>query len=125
MPLPRPQYFLLRVKRLGPLVPARWWVCDHDPADPDNKLDRGRLSAYPRAEIAGVECEPETVSDRAAWGAPHWKYAQPITEVEYRYQVARLRWAGKHQPTDPGLAPKRPVAADRLVLPNFERENSI
>ena len=122
MSLPRPSHFLMRVTRLGPLVPAKLWLDDAEPGEPTNKLDRGRFSIYPRAEIAGKEVPPEQVSDRAAWPQGHWKYAQPITEVEYRYQVSRLGWAAKHRPGDPTLAPRKPVDTAQMALPSFDQE---
>ncbi len=121
-----PRHFLLRMIRGGPLVPARLWWCDHDPADPSNKLDRGRLSVYPRADIAGVEYDPQELLDWWLHGVPatHWRYPQTITEGEYRYQMARLRWAERAAPTDPTLKPRRAVAVENVPMPDFTRENA-
>lgn len=122
MTVPHPSHFLMRVTRLGPLVPAKLWLDDAEPGEPSNKLDRGRLSIYPRAEIAGKEVPPEEVSDRLHWHEGHWKWCQPITADEYRYQVSRLTWAARHRPGDPTLAPRKPVDTAQMALPNFAQE---
>lgn len=128
-----PAHFMLRVRRDGPLVPARIWLCDHDPADPENRLDRGRLSIYPRAEIAGREVEPERLFDRLmsstnwqpAHAATHWRFAQPISAGEYRYRLAHLDWLRKHHPNDPRAHSNRELKPADLPLPSFEREQAL
>lgn len=118
-------YYLLRAVRHGPLVPARLWLCDHGPDDPpDNKLDRGRLSRYPRADIAGTEVEPERITDRAHRPISHWSALQPVTETEYFYQIARLRWAEGSAPADPTLRPRHKVDPASVPMPSFERERA-
>jgi len=120
----RPLYFMLRVTRLGPLVPARLRWLDHAPEDPpDNKLDRGRLSVFPCVDVAGAEVPPEQLTERMHRGPGHWKYAEPISEREYRYQVSRLDWARRHRPQDPTLRPRRVVDPADVPLPDFTREN--
>lgn len=111
--------------RDGPLVPARLWWCDHEPGEPANTLDRGMLSVFPRADIADAEVPPEQLVERTWAPLGHWKYARPISEDEYRYQVERLRWAERNKPDEPGLKPRRPVASAQLALPNFDRENAL
>lgn len=131
MTLPAPRYFMIRVRRDGPLTPAKLWLCDHAPGEPDNKLDRGNLSIYPRAEIAGKEVDPELLFDRVfshtdwqpAYAVSHWKFASTITETEYRYRVAHLTWAQQHRPGDPTGHARKPLDAAQMPLPNFEREN--
>lgn len=143
---------MLRVRRDGPLTPARFWLDDAEPGVPDNKLDRGRLSPYPRAEIAGREVAPERLLDRlgiwrrrgdgtllahevvAALADPsqqtprpvgHWGYAEPISAAEYGYRVAHLAWLRAHKPNDPRAHPDRPMKPSELPMPNFEREQSL
>jgi len=121
-----PRYFLLRVRRDGPLVPARLRWLDHAPEDPPtNKLDRGRLSIVIVADIAGADVPPEEVTDRFYRGPGHWKYAEPVTETEYRYQMQRLLWAEKNRPSDPALHPRRVLKPADVPLPNFDRENAL
>jgi hypothetical protein len=117
---------MLRVVRTGPLVPARLRWLDHAPDDPpENKLDRGRLSIVCVAEIAGADTPPEVVLERLYRGPGHWKYAEPISEAEYQYQLQRLRWAVRHRPAEPGLRPRRKVDPAELPLPDFTRENAL
>jgi hypothetical protein len=128
-----PRHYILRLVRGGPLLPARIWFCDHDPADPDNKLDRGRLSLYPRADIAGVEVEPEQLADRLysmtdptpAHPPTHWRYAAPCSEAEYRWRLDSLRWAEQHRPDHPVLQPRRRLAAADVEVPDFSREEAL
>ena len=129
----RARYFVLRVVRGGPLVPARLWFCDSEPGVPENKLDRGRLSLYPRADIAGTEVPPEHLADRLfsltdprpAHPPTHWRYAKPITEPEYRWRFDSMRWAEQNQPDAPVLQPRRKLAAADLPVPDFEREEAL
>jgi len=127
-------HFVLRAVRHGPLLPARLWFCDHGPDDPpENRLDRGRLSLYPRADIAGLEVDPERLADRLwsltdprpAQPPSHWRYAKQISEAEYRWRLDSLRWAEQHRPDDPGLRPRRPVAAADVAVPDFTREEAL
>lgn len=130
----RAWHFVLRVARHGPLVPARLFWCDHGPDDPpENKLDRGRLSLYPRADIAGVEVEPELLADRLysmadptpAHPPTHWRFAKAISEAEYRWRLDSLRWAEQNRPDDPGLKPRRRLAAADVEVPDFSREEAL
>jgi hypothetical protein len=126
-------HFVLRVTRFGPLVCARLWWCDSEPGVPENKLDRGRLSLYPRADIAGLEVPPEQLADRLfsmtdprpAHPPTHWRYAKPCTEQEYRWRLDSLRWAEQHQPDHPVLRPRKRIAAADLPVPDFDRENAL
>ncbi len=122
-------HFLLRVTRLGPLVPARIRLLDHAPQDPpENTLDRGRLSWVLCADVAGDEIDPERMLDRLvsqddwrpAISPGHWRYPQPISEPEYRFRVARRDWADRHQPTDPTLRPRQKIDPAQMPLPVFE-----
>ncbi len=129
----KPRYFMLRLRRDGPLVPGRLRWLDHEPGEPDNKLDRGRLSIFPFVDIAGAEVPPEELFERlysatdgrSAIAPSHWKYAAPVTEAEYRYQLSRLEWAKHHRPQDPTLRPRRAVDPAQIALPNFDRENAL
>lgn len=122
-------YFLLRVRRRGPLVPARIRLIDHAPEDPEwNKLDRGRLSSLLAADIAGEEIDPQIMLDRLIschdWfpaNLPgHWRYAQAITEAEYRYRVAHREWIASVRPSDPIVRPREAAEPAQLALPVFE-----
>jgi hypothetical protein len=122
----RPQYFMMRVRRGGPLVPARLRWLDHAPDDPeDNRLDRGRLSIVTCADVAGAEVPPEVVLERLHIAPGHWKWPEPISAAEYSYQRERLRWAARHQPNDPALRPRRALDPAEVPLPDFTRENAL
>lgn len=123
-------HFLLRAVRFGPLVPARLWLCDHDPADPDNKLDRGRLSVFPRAEIDGREIDPDLLQSdrlisptdwRPAYRVGHWKYARPIDRAEYEFQMAHRGWRRRARPDDVTLDARIKVKPGQLPIPIFEK----
>jgi hypothetical protein len=114
-----PRYFVLRLVRDGPLLPARLLWLDHEPGVPDNKLDRGRASLYPAADIGGEEVPPEDVTDRFHWPATHWKFAKPISESEYRARFDQMRRAEAHQLPDPVLRPRRRVDPRQVDLPEF------
>jgi hypothetical protein len=120
-----PRHFLLRAVRHGPLVPARLYWLDHEPGCPENKREGSRWPVYIQcADIAGVEVEPERVTDRMHRPDSHWGALQTITETEYRYRLARLRWAERGAPDDPTLRPTRKVDPARVPMPSFERENA-
>jgi len=126
-------HFVLRVTRYGPLMPARLWWCDHDPADSENKLDRGRLSLYPRADIGGLEVDPERLADRLwsltdprpAQPPSHWRYAKAVSEGEYKWRLDSLRWLESNQPDHPVLRPRQRVAAADIEVPDFSREREL
>lgn len=126
-------YYVIRERRDGPLVPARLQWLDHEPGEPDNKLDRGCLSVFPQVDIAGVYVPPERLLERLYSPTPerpalaprHWKYAARISHAEYHLRVERMRWAETNRPDDPVLRPLRRVEADQMPLPSFDRENSI
>lgn len=122
-------HFMLRVTRLGPLVCARIFLDDAEPGEPSNKLDRGNISVYPRAEIAGEEVDPDILQRdrlmsptdwRPAYAPGHWKRAEPITAAEYAYQAARIDWAKRHRPDDPTAHPRKAIDPAQLPLPVFE-----
>lgn len=135
-PLPKvrpPTYYVMRQRRDGPLLPARLQWLDHEPEEPDNKLDRGYQSVFPQADIGGALVDPERILERLfsytdtrpGIAPTHWKYPQPCTEAEYRLRMEQLRWAERNRPDDPKLRPRKRVESDSLPLPNFDRENSI
>lgn len=120
-----PAFFMVRLRRDGPLTPGRFWLDDAEPGQPDNKLDRGRLSIYPRAVVGGREIDPERIVVRNWAPLLHWKSLLPISEGEYRYRLAHLEWTRKHRPADPVGHPTEPIRPADLPLPNFDRENLI
>lgn len=147
----KPRHFLMRVTRYGPLVPARLHWCDSEPGVPENKLDRGRLSLYPRADIGGVEADPDILFDRLGFRrrgdsgslpyevlpalsdpkrlAPrplgHWAYTKPISPEEYRWRFEALRRVEALRPDDPVLRTRRRLTGEDVEVPNFGREEAM
>lgn len=117
-----PRYYLMRLVRHGPLVPARQQWLDHEPGELSNKRDRGGLLEL--VDIAGEVRPPEELHERLHWPRGHWKFCQPIAEAEYHYLLERLRWAEENEPDDPALAPRRRIDPRQGTLPSFERENA-
>jgi len=96
---PQPGFWLVRAVKGGPLVPARIYWCDHEPGEPDNKLDRWPLP-FLAAELAGKVADVERV----------WTMRGiPISEDEYRYRVADQAWARAHAPEEPVAQPYLPI----------------
>jgi hypothetical protein len=116
-----PRHFVLRVTRYGPLVPARLQWIDYEPGEPDNHRDRWP-SVIPFVDIAGEVVPPEELTERFMAPVGHWKYAQPISEADYRFLFDHLRWLETVRPNDPVLQPRRRVDPQRMQLPSFERE---
>lgn len=106
-------YWLIRLRKGAPLVPARIWLCPHEPGAPDNILDTG---PYLAAEVAGDPADPDEVwthafADDARPGG--W----PITEAEYRFRLADLRHARDWRPDDPLARPRAKVDWLQAALP--------
>jgi hypothetical protein len=118
-----PQHFVLRLVRGGPLVPARLRWLDHEPNEPDNPRDRWP-ALLPVVDIAGEIVPPEELTERFHWKRGHWKYAQPVTEAEYRHRLATMRWAERNRPEDPRVKARRRIDRQQMPLPNFDRENT-
>jgi hypothetical protein len=101
---PEVGYWLMRAVKGGPLVPARIWICDHEPHFPENKLTREFLAA----QIAGRWVEVEKV-----WHSR----GKAIDEREYQWRLAEIEWAMKYAPTDPLANPWKPVDLKDVPLP--------
>src|SRR5262249_8083999 len=94
---PEPGYWMVRLVRGGPEVPAciaLMTVAD-EPGNP--REDR---SSYLAAFIGG---EPVALSD--VWE----RKGRPVTEAEYRFQLADAAWAKAHAPQEPKADPTRKI----------------
>jgi hypothetical protein len=118
-----PRYFILRLTRFGPLLPARLHEIDHEPGEPDNPRDRWPPTVL-EADIAGERLPPEELTDRFFWPAAHWKHAEPVTEAVYRYHFERMRRAESSGESNPMLRPRQRVRAADVPLPNFDSERA-
>ncbi len=130
-------FFILRLVRYGPLMPVRFFDCDHEPGEPDNPRDRWP-SPIPAAEVAGEWYDPaprgndplergltlDPVQElwERQWAAAAWKKSQPISPHEYRFRTDTIAWARKHAPSDPRCRPWRAVRARDIATPEFEGE---
>jgi hypothetical protein len=87
------------------LVEALIYLRDHEPGNPENKLDGPPVLA---GEILGEYCDPVlvwTLSDRQPLRAPHGYTAAGW----YAYRSDLASWAKVNDPDDPLARPYRPV----------------
>lgn len=117
------RYFIMRVTRYGPLVPARLMEIDTEPGEPDNPRDRWPATIL-CADIAGEVVPPEQLTDRFFWQPPHWKHVKEISQREYEHLFALMRRAETDDPTAPVLRPRQRVRAADVTLPSFAEENA-
>ena len=101
---PRGGWYKRRFVRGGVFVPARIWMVQ------DICSDTGELLSdeFMRCEVNGRCADPED-----AWT---WICANPITEQEFRYLVARIDHAVLHEPNAPFAAPARPFDLNRSPI---------
>lgn len=101
-----PGFWQIRLRKGGPWVPARTFWCDHEPGEPDNKLDRWPLP-YLAGEIIG---EPADALDiiGSRWRRELTAEAGLTDLQEYLYQVALCRHAADYE-----AAAREPLAAPR------------
>jgi hypothetical protein len=117
-------HYLLRLRRDGPLGPARIQWLDHEPGEPGNPRDRWP-ALIPQVDICGEVRPPEELLERFSWGPPHWKSLQSISGAEYEHAFRHLRWAERNAPSHPTLRPRRRMAPTQIPLPSFDQENAI
>lgn len=105
MPIPRqinnplPGYWLIRLIRNGPPVPACIKVMQttHEPGEPENRMER---SAFLAAFINGQPVDIDRV----------WMVrGQPITQQEYEYRCAVTDWAMVHAAQSPEAQPTKRI----------------
>lgn len=142
-------HWMIRAVRGGPEVCARVWLCDHEPGEPDNIMDRAHWQGQigldlvsPGAILGMVEfCEasPEQqamlirppLSDRvprsgrapAFTTAPmaKWKQARArrITAEEYQRELRWIEWAARNKPDHPDLTYRRAIDKRAAPVPRF------
>lgn len=140
-----PGYWLVRVGRNTPWVPARLWFDDAEPGVPENKLDRSR-SHYPRAMIGLDEVPPEelwaivafceaTPEEREALVNPPLSQRQPSGNRARAFTSAPLaKWKQDrairidylaHRAaialwSTCGFDYRKPIEAGQFAVPNFK-----
>jgi hypothetical protein len=113
-----PGYWAIKLRTGGPPVPARTYECDHEPGNPENKLDRWPLP-FIAGEIAGDVADPLDIF-AARSRAPLRPRGGLTIEQEYRYQVADIRHARQWRRDDPIANPTHRVRLSRLPIPFSE-----
>jgi hypothetical protein len=110
-----PGYWAIKLRKRGPPVPARTFFCDHEPGNPENKLEVSFLAG----EIAGDVADPLDI-----FAAPVRAELEPrggLTQPqEYAYRVADIRHARQWRKDDPLANPRRRVRLNRMPIPFVE-----
>lgn len=106
--LVQPGYFLIRLVRHGPMIAARIYWCDHEPGNPENKLDRWPIP-FLAGEVAGEDVDPLGI-----WLA---RDRTPIDSAEYRFRDADRRWVEEFAPHEPLAKPLRKADLMQAPLP--------
>ncbi len=88
---------MVRLRRLGPEMPASIAEIEHEPGNPDNHLDTGAILV---ANIGYEERDPIEV----------WNMVKrPISDADYRFHMARVDWVREHAPDEPEAKPRKAV----------------
>ncbi len=106
-------FWLIRLRKLAPQIPARTYLCNHEPGAPDNILDRWPLP-FLAGEIAGDVADPLDI-----FGARDREPLKPrpplkTVEQEYAFLVEDMRHARLYRPEDPLAQPRRAVDLTRI-----------
>lgn len=146
---PQPGWWMVRCCRRCPEVAARIFVCDHEPGEPENKVDQPYLQGQIGLDLtdpddiwAMLEFVEASPAEQAAMIAPAasaraprygrqqglqtapmalWKQrrARRISAAEYERQIKWLRWAESNAPAHPDFTYRRPVDPAQAPLPIF------
>jgi hypothetical protein len=105
-------YWLLRLRKRAPWIPARTYWTHSEPGNADNLLDRWPLP-FLAGEIAGDVADPLDIFG-AGERTPLTPRGGLTIEQEYRYRVADMRHAKHYRPEDPLANPRRAVDLTRI-----------
>ncbi|MGH6740020.1 MAG: hypothetical protein ACREDY_13490, partial [Bradyrhizobium sp.] len=83
-----PGWWLARYHMRAPALPCMIELCDHEPGDPENKVDQ----PYFIAAINGRDCDPHEVVAL--------KNHIAITPNHYRFLIAELAWSKQYAPEE-------------------------
>lgn len=111
---PEPGYWMIRLVKGGPAVPAMIECRPHEPGNPFNVLDRSPRSLW-HAEIDGEPADVERVWNARPVPGPDDK--PQITRAEYDYQVALGRHAKEYLPNHPRANPRSKIDLMTVPLP--------
>lgn len=106
-------WFMTRVVRGGPWVPAKIWI-EQEVCEETGELLSDEIM---RCEIAGREQDPCEV-----W---HWLYREPIEESAYLYLMARAEYATAWAPDEPAANPFSKVDWSTVPSPTFNTAKEI
>jgi hypothetical protein len=96
---------MIRCCRRCPEVAARIWFCQVEPGT-DNPVDQ----PYLQGQI-GLGLVPPT----DVWH----RRGRPISEREFDFQIAWLKWAEGNAPNDPRFTYRKPAAIEAIAIPRF------
>lgn len=90
-------WFKTRLVKGGPFVPARIWLHQEIDAETGELVDDERWICEVNGEIADI--------DR------YWSFLSknPITEAEFNYLTASMKWTAEHAPFEPRANPRTAV----------------
>lgn len=99
---PEPGYWMIKLVRNGPLVPAcvRMTETTHEPGNESNDMTGTRSP-----QLAAFILDEPASLDRV-WTAVKHAY---IDEKEYQYRVELARWAKQHSPEEAAAQPRKPI----------------
>jgi hypothetical protein len=103
---PQPGFFVTRLVRGGPMVPAVIWRPCPLEIDPYEGIIQP-LDRYPhlRARILDRDVHPETV----------WAAGRAVPMAEWRFLTAMVAWARIWAPDHPLANPKTPIAIEKMA----------
>ena len=104
-------WFKRRLVKGGPFVPARIWM--YQPTDESGDLIGDEVM---QCEVNGQFADPH-----AQWS---WLCGEPITEQEFNYLTAALKWSAENAPNEPMANPRQPIDWLKVPTPPFERNTT-
>lgn len=109
MDRPEPGYWLMRLVRNGPRMPAAifWHETTGEPGEPENTM-HGTRPRFLSAMIAG-----KVVALDDVW----LRRGDTITKAEYDFRVADAEWSRQHALDEPQAQPHKPINYMTAPLP--------
>lgn len=105
-------WFKRRLVKGGPFVPARIWT--YQPTDDEGDLVGDEVM---QCEVNGAYADPVE-----AWS---WICGNPITEADFNYLTAALKWSAEHAPDEPMANVKQKIDWLKVPTPTFEKEPTL
>lgn len=104
-------WFKRRLVKDGPFVPARIWM--YQPTDEAGDLVGDEVL---QCEVNGQFADPQQ-----QWS---WLCGNPITEQEFNYLTAILKWSAENAPHEPMANPRKAIDWTKVPTPTFERKHT-